>query len=104
MKSQADTRRLRPESAATAGVVLAGGRSTRMGTAKADLEWHGSTLLHRVCGLIDRVVDGPVVVVRAPGQELPPLPAGVELSEDALSLAFCVETTRDSFPAQAGWQ
>jgi aldose 1-epimerase len=26
-----------------------------------------------------------------------------ELSEDALSLAFCVETTRDSFPAQAGW-
>jgi molybdopterin-guanine dinucleotide biosynthesis protein A len=54
-----------------------------MGTAKADLEWHGSTLLHRVCGLIGRVVDGPVVVVRAPGQELPPLPAGVELSEDA---------------------
>jgi molybdenum cofactor guanylyltransferase len=83
MNSQADTRRSRPESAATAGVVLAGGRSTRMGTAKADLEWHGSTLLHRVCGLIDRVVDGPVVVVRAPGQELPPLPAGVELSEDA---------------------
>jgi molybdenum cofactor guanylyltransferase len=83
MNSQADTRRSRPESAATAGVVLAGGRSTRMGTAKADLEWHGSTLLHRVCGLISRVVDGPVVVVRAPGQELPPLPAGVELSEDA---------------------
>lgn len=83
MNSQADTRRSRPESAATAGVVLAGGRSTRMGTAKADLEWHGSTLLHRVCGLIDRVVDGPVVVVRAPGQELPPLPVGVELSEDA---------------------
>ena len=83
MNSQADRRRSRPESAATAGVILAGGRSTRMGTAKADLEWHGSTLLHRVCGLIDRVVDGPVVVVRAPGQELPPLPAGVELSEDA---------------------
>jgi molybdenum cofactor guanylyltransferase len=83
MNSQADTRRSRPESAATAGVVLAGGRSTRMGTAKADLEWHGSTLLHRVCGLISRVVDGPVVVVRAPGQELPPLPAGVEVSEDA---------------------
>jgi molybdopterin-guanine dinucleotide biosynthesis protein A len=67
----------------TAGIVLAGGRSTRMGQAKADLEWHGSTLLHRVCGLIGRVVEGPVVVVRAPGQELPPLPSGVELTEDA---------------------
>ncbi len=67
----------------TAGVVLAGGKSTRMGQAKAGLEWHGSTLLHRICGLIARVVDGPVVVVRAPGQELPPLPEGVEVSEDA---------------------
>src|SRR5260370_10604525 len=27
-----------------AGVVLAGGRSSRMGTSKAALEWHGSTL------------------------------------------------------------
>jgi molybdenum cofactor guanylyltransferase len=67
----------------TAGIVLAGGRSTRMGQAKAELEWHGSTLLHRVCGLIGRVVEGPVVVVRAPGQELPPLPSGVEVTEDA---------------------
>ena len=67
----------------TAGIVLAGGRSTRMGQAKADLEWHGSTLLHRICGLIGRVVEGPVVVVRAPGQELPPLPSGVEVTEDA---------------------
>ena len=83
MTTQPETRRSRPELAAAAGVVLAGGRSTRMGTAKADLEWHGSTLLHRVCGLISRVVDGPVVVVRAPGQELPSLPGGVEVCEDA---------------------
>lgn len=67
----------------TAGIVLAGGRSTRMGQAKADLEWHGSTLLHRISGLIGRVVGGPVVVVRAPGQGLPPLPGGVEVTEDA---------------------
>ena len=67
----------------TAGVVLAGGRSTRMGRPKASLEWHGSTLLHRVAGIIGRVVDGPVVVVRAPGQELPSLPPGVRVVEDA---------------------
>lgn len=83
MNPHADTRASRPEMATSAGVVLAGGQSTRMGRAKAELEWHGSTLLHRVCGLIARVVDGPVVVVRAPGQELPSLPRGVEVSEDA---------------------
>ena len=67
----------------TAGVVLAGGQSERMGTPKAALEWHGSTLLRRAVGIVARAVDGPVVVVRAPGQELPTLPAGVELADDA---------------------
>lgn len=66
-----------------AGIVLAGGRSSRMGTPKAALEWHGSTLLRRITGLVGRAVDGPVVVVRAPGQELPALPDGVEVVEDA---------------------
>jgi molybdenum cofactor guanylyltransferase len=63
--------------------VLAGGRSTRMGRPKANLEWHGSTLLHRVTGIVSRAVDGLVVVVRAPGQELPALPPGVRVVEDA---------------------
>ena len=67
---------------ATAAVVLAGGRSTRMGAAKAGLEWHGSTLLRRVVGLVQRGVDGPVVVVRAAGQDLPPLPPSVEVLDD----------------------
>jgi molybdenum cofactor guanylyltransferase len=66
-----------------AGIVLAGGRSSRMGSPKAALEWHGSTLLRRVTGIVGRTVGGPVVVVRAPGQELPQLPAGVEIVEDA---------------------
>ena len=66
-----------------AGIVLAGGRSSRMGTPKAALEWHGSTLLRRVVGIVGRAVDGPVIVVRAPGQELPSLPPGVEIAEDA---------------------
>jgi molybdenum cofactor guanylyltransferase len=66
-----------------AGIVLAGGRSGRMGTPKAALEWHGSTLLRRVVGIVGRSVDGPVVVVRAPGQALPGLPGEVEVVEDA---------------------
>lgn len=68
--------------AETAGVVLAGGRSSRMGTDKAALEWHGSTLLRRVTGILARGLDGPVLVVRAPGQRLPPLPASVEVLDD----------------------
>lgn len=65
-----------------AGVVLAGGRSSRMGTAKAALEWHGSTLLRHVTGVVDRAVDGPVIVVRAPGQELPDLDPKVLVYDD----------------------
>jgi len=66
-----------------AGIVLAGGRSSRMGRPKAALEWHGSTLLRRVSGVVGRAVGGPVIVVRAPGQELPPLPADIRVVEDA---------------------
>jgi molybdopterin-guanine dinucleotide biosynthesis protein A len=65
-----------------AGVVLAGGFSRRMGTAKAALEWHGSTLLRRTTGVLARVVDGQVLVVRAPGQQLPALPASVLVVDD----------------------
>ena len=65
-----------------AGIVLAGGRSSRMGTPKAALDWHGTTLLRRICGIVARGTGGPVVVVRAPGQELPGLPEGVRVVED----------------------
>ena len=65
-----------------AGVVLAGGRSSRMGAPKSGLEWHGSTLLYRTAALLGRSVSGPVVVVRAPGQDLPELPAGVAVVDD----------------------
>ena len=67
----------------TAGaVVLAGGRSSRMGAPKASLEWHGSTLLRRTTGIVGRAVDGPVVVVRAPGQPMPVLPGDVLVVDD----------------------
>lgn len=67
---------------AVAGVVLAGGRSTRMGTSKAALEWHGSTLVRRVAGIVARGVDGPVFVVAAPGQCLPALPPEIAVVAD----------------------
>ena len=69
--------------AEAAGIVLAGGRSSRMGTSKATLEWHGSTLLRRVTGIVARATGGPIVVVRAPGQDLPAMAKGVEVTEDA---------------------
>jgi molybdenum cofactor guanylyltransferase len=65
-----------------AGVVLVGGRSSRMGSSKAALEWHGSTLLRRTVEVVGRGVDGPVVVVRAPGQPLPDLPDAVDVRDD----------------------
>lgn len=64
-------------------IILAGGKSSRMGSPKAALDWHGSTLLRRVTGLAQRAVEGPVVVVSAPEQELPPLDRSIEVVSDA---------------------
>ena len=58
------------------GLVLAGGRSSRMGQSKALLDWHGLTAIeHAVDVVRDGIGGGPVCVVRTPGQELPPLDA-----------------------------
>jgi molybdopterin-guanine dinucleotide biosynthesis protein A len=64
-------------------IVLAGGRSSRMGAPKALLDWHGGTLVRRITGILQRLAD-PVVVVHSDGQELPPLP-GVERAVDRVS-------------------
>ena len=64
-------------------ILLVGGRSSRMGRSKAALDWHGEPLAARIARVLARAVDdGPVVVVAAPGQDLPALPAGVELAFD----------------------
>ena len=65
-----------------AGIVLVGGRSSRMGCPKPVLEWHGSTLVRRVAGLVARGVGGPVVLVRSPGQALPLLPDTFDVLDD----------------------
>lgn len=63
-------------------VVLAGGRSSRMGSPKALLDWHGQpAIAHAVEVAWAGVQRGPVCVVRAPGQELPPLRAAVVVDD-----------------------
>jgi molybdopterin-guanine dinucleotide biosynthesis protein A len=64
-----------------AGIVLAGGRSTRMGASKALLPFGPETMLQRVVRLLGEVVS-PIVVVAAAGQDLPPLPADVIVTRD----------------------
>ena len=54
-----------------------------MRSPKASLEWHGSTLLRRVTGIVARSVDGPIVVAKAPDQRLPALDPAVEVVADA---------------------
>lgn len=68
-----------------AGIVLAGGRSTRMGRPKATLPWRGATLLEHVVAVLGAAVGGPLVVVRAPGQALPPLAGGVRVVDDPVA-------------------
>jgi molybdenum cofactor guanylyltransferase len=62
--------------------VLAGGASSRMGAPKAHLDWFGTPMAAHVAGVVASAA-APVVVVGAQGQELPPLPAGVETVRDA---------------------
>jgi molybdopterin-guanine dinucleotide biosynthesis protein A len=64
------------------GIVLCGGQSSRMGRAKAWLPFGDELLLPRVVRLVAEVV-APVVVVAAPGQDVPPLPPGVTVVRDA---------------------
>jgi molybdenum cofactor guanylyltransferase len=63
------------------GIVLCGGKSTRMGASKADLPFGPETMLQRVVRLLATVVS-PIVVVAAPQQALPAVPAEVTVTRD----------------------
>jgi len=67
----------------TAGIVLCGGQSIRMGRPKAWLPIAGEFMLGRIVRLLGAVPLSPIVVVAAPDQDLPPLTAGVEVVRDA---------------------
>ena len=64
-----------------AGIVLCGGKSTRMGSSKALLPFGSETMLQRVVRLLGEVVS-PMVVVAALDQELPALPRDVIIARD----------------------
>jgi molybdopterin-guanine dinucleotide biosynthesis protein A len=68
------------------GIVLAGGRARRLGAAappggKAAVRFRGRSFLDIVVAAV-AAETGRVVVVAAPGQELPPLPPGVTVVRD----------------------
>lgn len=66
---------------AEAGIVLCGGKSTRMGSSKALLPFGAETMLQRVVRLLGEVVS-PMVVVAAAEQDLPALPGDVIVARD----------------------
>lgn len=59
-----------------AGIVLCGGRSSRMGRAKAWLPWFGMSMIEHVVATLLPVVD-EVIVVTSDEVDLPPLRARV---------------------------
>ena len=65
------------------GIVLCGGRSSRMGRPKLSLPFGTEVLVQRVVRVLGSVVD-PIVVVAAPGQAVPALPPDVTILHDDL--------------------
>ncbi len=65
-------------------VILCGGESRRMGRPKTWLPFGPEVMLQRVVRLVGTVAQ-PIVVVAAPGQDLPELPAEVSIVRDEIS-------------------
>ncbi|HVU86442.1 MAG TPA: molybdenum cofactor guanylyltransferase [Pirellulales bacterium] len=63
------------------GVVLCGGRSSRMGLAKPSLPFGDETLLTRTVRIVAGVTER-VIVVAAPGQEMPRLASTIQVVRD----------------------
>jgi molybdenum cofactor guanylyltransferase len=80
------------------GIVLAGGQSTRMGTAKALLPFGPETMLQRVVRLLATTVS-PIVTVAAREQELPPLPAAIIVARDERDARGPLEALRAGLKA-----
>jgi len=81
-----------------------------MGVDKASLVWRGEPLIVHVVRAVrdglgsprDGQPRGPVVVVRAVGQELPPMPDGVEVVDDTEPGRGPLQGLRDALAALTG--
>ena len=62
-------------------IILCGGRSSRMGLPKLALPFGPELMLQRIVRLVGEVC-GPIVVVAAPGQELPEIRAAITVVRD----------------------
>ena len=80
------------------GIVLCGGKSTRMGSSKALLPFGPETMLQRVVRILDGVVS-PIVVVAAADQLLPDLPSAVIVTRDEHEGRGPLEGLRAGFKA-----
>lgn len=67
---------------AVAGIVLAGGRSTRFGSDKLLVPYRGSPLLHRAIERVGEVSDD-VIVVMSPVAADPAMPPGARVVRDS---------------------
>jgi molybdopterin-guanine dinucleotide biosynthesis protein A len=85
----------------TGGIVLCGGKSTRMGTSKALLPFGAETMLQRVIRILGGVVS-PIVAVAAGDQRLPPLPGEVIVTRDEQEGRGPLEALRAGLKALPG--
>jgi len=66
----------RPDPVSAAGIILCGGKSSRMGRAKAWLPWGGQPMVVHVANVLRNCVD-EIIVVSSESLELPPLDARI---------------------------
>lgn len=67
----------------TAGIVLCGGKSRRMGQEKYRLMFAGETLLQRICRIVSPEVS-QILVVASSDQEIPALSSSVQILRDEI--------------------
>ena len=85
------------------GIVLCGGKSTRMGVPKATLPFGPETMLQRVVRLLGTVVT-PIVAVAAREQVLPELPDDVIVTRDEREAKGPLEGLRAGLSSAAGFR